>query len=772
MKTSEATTKASKKRSSKIKSSQQRHATPAYSAQISATPPSDKSTKSASLQWTRPSRRVPVLLQMNTVECGAACLAMILSYYGRKTRIAEVSEQCGVGRDGLSALDIVKAARSYALRVRALSLQDNNFQGITLPAIVHWQFNHFVIVERWSTQWVDIVDPALGRRRVSSDEFNDEFTGVVLLLEPTPGFTRSRATRRTTTLRNYAFQYIRCAPFALAQILLVTLLLQMLGLAFPLLTKIIIDTVIGQKRDDLFLLLGIGSAIILLSQLIMLLLRSSLLIYLEARIDTHVFPDFFAHLFSLPYKFFLKHSNGDLLTRFNSQAIVRSIISSQLISTLLDGSLVIFYLVILLMLSPLFGLTVVAIGLLDVLLLLGTGAMLTRLARQELETVGKEQGYLNEVLAGIETLKATGLEGRALSTWSRLFFARLNASLCSSYTSSVVGIARGSLQGLAPLVLLWIGAVEVLQHSLQLGSMLALNTLAISFLTPLSSLVGSAQQLQFVRAHLERIADIAEAEPEQRAQARRYTPRLRGSMRLDNVSFRYDPSSPVVLRNISLSIQPGQKVALVGRTGSGKSTLGRLLLGLYTPTEGEIFYDNLPLHALNYQDVRSQCGAVLQNAHLFSGSIRQNITFDLPDLTMEDVVVAARLAELHEDVEQMPMAYETFVSENGNALSGGQRQRLALARALVRRPALLLLDEATSALDVETERRVEQHLNGLSCTQIVIAHRLSTIRNADCILVLHEGQLVEQGTHTELLHKQGFYASLIASQLANGEVEV
>jgi ABC-type bacteriocin/lantibiotic exporter with double-glycine peptidase domain len=307
---------------------------------------------------------------------------------------------------------------------------------------------------------------------------------------------------------------------------------------------------------------------------------------------------------------------------------------------------------------------------------------------------------------------------------------------------------------------------------MQPGTMLALNALGASILGPLASLVLSTRQLQLVRSHMERLADVIEAEPEQEIQRVSQPPRLRGHIRLEQVHFHYDPHSPPILRDINLTVQPGQKVAIVGRTGSGKSTLGSLLLGLYAPSKGEILYDGIPLRTLNYQAVRSQFGVVMQEATIFSGSVRENITLNDPSMSMERVIRAAQIAAIHDDIMQMPMEYETMVSEGGNALSGGQRQRLALARALATNPAILLLDEATSSLDVATEQVVERNIRQLACTQIIIAHRLSTIRSADMILVLDAGQIVEHGTHDALLRHNGHYARLIQSQLASGEVRV
>src|SRR5579875_2429492 len=485
-------------------------------------------TSAHPLKKLRRKGRVPEMRQVTAVECGAACLAMVLTYYGYATSVSEVQERCGVGRDGLTALEIVKAARQYGLRVRAVSINLDDFRYLTLPAIVHWEFNHFLLVERWSRQHVDVIDPAFGRRRLTREEFDEGFTGVAILLEPGAHFERKAP---QTMLTPWAYMrsllHMRKVIF---QILGASLFLQVIGLGTPLLTEMLIDRVLPAKDFSLLTLLGLGMLLVLLMQAVATFLRSSLLIYLQTRSDTTMLLNFFEHLFSLPYRFFQLRLNGDLLARVNSNLVIRDLLTNQLLSTLLDGSVVIVYSIILLSISRFIAEVTFALGIVQVMLLLLTSTPLCLLTQRDLEAQGKTQGYLNEVLSGMATLKAAGAEQRAFARWENLFFAEMNIALRLNYLSSVVGILSGVISLLSSLLLLWVGAMQVLHGVMTIGAMLALNTLAIQLLGPLGSLASTVQDLQTVQAHFSRVADILGAKPEQDPQQVRTPHRLRGAV--------------------------------------------------------------------------------------------------------------------------------------------------------------------------------------------------------------------------------------------------
>lgn len=711
-------------------------------------------------------RRIKPIQQRNPTECGPACLAMILSYHGRQTSLADCLEFCDAGRDGTTVLQLAEAARARGLRTRVYSSDLESFRHVELPAIVHWEFNHFLVVERWTPESIDVVDPTGGRRRITRAEFDKGFTGVVVTFEPGAKFER-RSKGESFGWGRYLFELAtsRGVKAAFLQILLVSLLLQGFGLALPAFTKIVVDEVLPAGFASVMPILGLGVLIWVAAQTLTQLLRALLVVYVQARLDVQMMLGFFEHMLSLPFAFFQKRTTGDLLIRLGSNAVLRELLTNQTVTALFDSVMIVTYLVLLTLLSPLFALFVVAIGALQLAVLLGTRTRFHSLMQRDLRAQADSQSYLVEALGGIAAVKAAGAEEHALDHWSNLFFRQLNVSIERSKLSALVQTALGALTTLSPLFLLWFGATLVLRGELQLGTMLALQALAVSALAPLSSLVSSGQSLQLIGAHLDRMADVLQAEPEEDAEKPHAVPRTIDRIELENVSFRYDSGGPDVLTEVSLTIEQGEKVALVGRTGSGKSTLAKLILGLHTPHAGRVLCAGRPMQEWSLRPLRRRFGVVLQEAFLFSGSIRRNIAFNNPSMTLEEVHRAARVAGIDEEIAAMPMQYETILTEGGEGLSGGQRQRLSIARAVAQEPSVLVLDEATSHLDALTEAQVAENLDALSCTVILIAHRLSTVRRADRIVVLDQGQILEQGTHEELLERRGWYALLIGEQV-------
>ena len=716
----------------------------------------------ASLNLVARRRRIPVVRQMTDTECGAACLAMVLGYWGRSAELADVRQKMIAGRDGINAVEILQAGRRLGLQGRGLKVDEvDGLRFLEAGTILHWKFNHFVVLERLTRRGAWIIDPARGREHIAKDRLDASFTGVALSFEPGEDFIpnvkrRKVASRYLNRLKEEGRE--------LGRIVVVSAFLHVLALSVPLLTALAVDRIVPSADLQLLGLLIIGGAGVAVFHLAASLVRAFLLLHLRTRLDLRMALEFLGHLVDLPFAFFQRRSAGDLLMRLGSNATVREILTTGVLSGLLDGVMVSLYLILLFAASPAIGTLVLGLGATRIALFLLTRGRIRERMSEALESQAEARSYEFEVVAGIESLKASGTESTALQHWSKLFVREMNASLARGRLDAVVKAVLDGLSLVSPLVVLLFGAHLTLEGHLSLGTMLALNALAIGFLTPLTTLVSTAFQLQLLGSYFERIDDVLRT-PRERVDDGQRGKRLTGRISIDNVTFAYEGGQSPAVETVSIEIMPGQQVAIVGPSGSGKSTLAALLAGLYEPQSGVIRFDGKDVAALDLRWLRSQLGFVAQQPYLFARSIRANIAFNAPSMPMSDVAEAARLAAIHGDIMSMPMGYETILAERGASLSGGQRQRLALARALARRPSILILDEATSALDAVTEEVIQGHLDALRSTRIIIAHRLSTVRQADRILVMDRGRIVEQGDHQSLVELGGRYSDLVAAQL-------
>lgn len=715
----------------------------------------------AHLWFGRPRRRVPIVRQMAVTDCGPAALAMVLGFHGKTVALDEIRNAIGIGRGGTSAATLLRVARRYGMQGRGVRLDIDDLAELPPASILFWEFRHFVVFERASVNELAIVDPASGRRAVPVEKFRKAFTGVALIFEPTEAFERTaQEPKRLTGL----YKQVLEARGLLGRIFTTSILTQLLSLSMPLFTGLIIDRVVPRQNYSLLLVLAVGYCIFQLSNVIAGFVRSHLLIHLRTQLEVRFTLRFLHHLIDLPYSYFQQHTSGDLMMRLGSNNNVRDILTTTTLSAFLDGSMASLYLVLLLVTSVPLTVMVILLATARLALLVQFRARQRQLLADSLENQAKSQTSQVEMLSGMETLKAMGLEDRAAEMFSNVFIEGVNISIRRGRLDAMFNAMLSALGMVSAFCLMFCGTYLVLRGTFTLGTMMAFTALAGGFLSPLNNLVSSALQLQMLEVYLERLNDVIDTATEQDNAAVTLAGSLSGTVALEEVLFRYSPQDPVVVDAVSLSVSSGSRVALVGRTGSGKSTLARLLAGLYQPSAGRILYDGKDLSMLDRRSVRSQLGIVTQDTQLFSGSIRRNISLSDPHMSLHRVIHAAKLACIHDDIIAMPLGYETPLADRGLSLSGGQRQRLAIARALASRPAILILDEATSHLDAVTEHRLNENLASLRCTRIVIAHRLSTIRNADLIVVMDGGKIVESGSHDVLLSSGGTYAALLRIQ--------
>lgn len=708
------------------------------------------------LRMSRP-RRVPMVRQMTAAECGLAALAMTLAYFGRHVPREELRELLVPTRDGLTARAILTAATECGLEGKALRMELRHLADVEAGSILHWGLNHFVVLERVAPRGLRVVDPAIGRRWIEHQECERMFTGVVLVFRPSPTFEPRPVEPSWHRFRRIVRTLMASGPWG--RILTASLALQLVMLAVPLLTGRMVDWLGVHRHVGLFPSFLAVACIAALQIFFLLFVRAHLLVVLRARFESALSIDLVEHMMALPLSFFRQRSAGDLSMRLGSSAVIREVLTSAALSAVLDGTLIFVYLGALTRSWPKLALLIVALCALQCGLFAFARPHLRDLDALAVDRRSRHEAVQYEMLAGIETLKAMGVEDEARARWARRYVDMLNVAARTGRFNALIEALHSALRLGAPMVVVAVGCYAVMEGRASLGALMSLSAMTAGIFTPLAHLITTGVEFERLGAYVDRLEDVHRAARERSGSARKAPP-LSGAIRLEDVSFRYTANGPAIVNDVSLSIRPGELVAIVGPSGAGKSTLAALLLGLYEPTKGTVRYDGLALSELDIHSVRRQFGIVTQGAYVFAGTIRDNIALAAPELPLDRVIAAAKAAHIHDEIERMPMRYDTILTDGGGSISGGQRQRLALARALVRRPAVLFLDEATSAIDNVVEREIQRSLAQIRCTRVVIAHRLSTVVDADRILVMRDGTIVEQGTHAELLARGGAYAEL------------
>lgn len=715
-------------------------------------------------KWGR--RSTPTVFQMEAVECGAAALGMILGYYGRFVPLEELRAACGVSRDGAKASSVVSAARRYGLIAQGFQMELEQLAEVRKPAIIYWAFQHFMVLEGFSRRFgkkiVAVNDPATGPRKIGWAEFDSGFTGVVLTLEPGPGF---RPGGHRTSVAEALLARRQPTGRAVPLVLIASLLLIAPGLAIPAFTRVFIDDILtGTSPGYLVPLLAVMLATVAVLAVCTALQRHYML-RIETSIGLTSGARFVRHLLRLPIEFFLQRQPADLESRVSANNTMAEILSRDLAATVVNLMLVVFYAALLVYYDPVLGAIGVAMALLNI-------AVLRWVARIRMDAVhamrndrGKLSGTSFNTIRLIETIKATGSEQDAFARWGGYLAKVVTARQRLGVPTAVLSVVPPLLAMVSTGLILLIGGLQVTRGALSLGLLVAFQLLLAALNAPVTQLTNLGERLQDITADLTRLRDV-EKYPADRSFTTPHLAidsRLAGALEFDDVSFGYNRLARPLLRDVSLTIAPGRVVALVGRSGSGKSTLGRLAAGLYAPWSGQIRLDGVPREQLPREVAAASVSYVAQEMYLFSDTIRNNLSLWDDSVSDGDIIEALRDAAVYDVVSQRPGGIYGMVAEGGRNFSGGQRQRLELARALVSRPALLILDEATSALDPDTERRVIGSLRRRGCACLIMAHRLSTVRTADEILVLDSGVPVERGGHQDLLALDGHYATLVAS---------
>ena len=721
-------------------------------------------------RWSAPRGRIwrfPDVRQIDEMDCGAASLAMICRHFGRAVSLTRLRTLTYAGLDGISLRGICDAAESIGLAARAVQAGPEHLDGLPLPAVVHWDGNHWVVVYRVSARRIHVADPALGHRALGREEFVRRWSGYAALFDYTTAF--EQVPEAKGDLR-WLVPFVKPFRALLGQALGLAVVVSLLQLLIPAFTQIIVDRVLVDRNTVLLwqLLAGMGAAVALIT--VAIAVQRYLVSFAAVRIDAAALDYISRRLLALPMSYFSTRRTGDIQRRLDGVRQVRDLLVQHGLHAVTSGVQVAVTVAAMFVYSPRLALVFTAALPVYVLLMAGSARWLRPVFADLEDAFGKYHSYQIDAIKGVETIKAMGGEGRFRELMLGQFLGVARRVFRADFTAMAY---EGAVQMVALLTLcvfLFVGAREVLAGRLTIGGLVAFSTLVTMANAPLLFLLFFWDGLQRASVLFNRLNDVLEQEPEQGHDRSRLRPvrSMEGRVSVGQLEFRYGgPDAPSILEDVSFDAEPGQTVAIVGRSGSGKTTLVKCLAGLLEPTGGTVTFDGVELRTLNYRDLRRHIGFVLQENYLFSDTIAANIACSDQEPDMPRVIAAAEAAAAREFIERLPLGYETKVGESGLAFSGGQRQRVAIARALYQNPPVLVFDEATSSLDGEAERAVTERIGRLiaSRTTFVIAHRLSTVRDADLILVLDRGRLVERGTHDQLLQQRGLYFYLVSQQI-------